>query len=575
VAHAIARSTWTRERDAKIERRCIGKRTLEPVRAIPVLRRLPIGTPRAGASSSSRRKHVERAPTHVGSKLVSPRPLLLVLLLLVAMLAIPGCNAQGAKPASGLAHVRATGVLKWGGDIQGGEPYVYDDPANPGHLIGFEVGIAAALAAELGVRAEFVQNDWANLVPSLERGTFDIAMNGLEVTDARVGRVRFSRPYYAFGERLMARANDATVQPDLAALKGKKVGTLANSLGFEMLRGTADTVVYDGVEEPYLDLVNGRTDAVLLDDIIATRYGVPKPELRVVGDLREGYYSIASRPNEPDLAAAVDDALAKLAASGQLRTILERNRLWNERQEKIATWTAADTAKMVGVAPAPRPVSRGHVLLFLQGAGVTLLVSTLAMALAMPLGLLLALGRLYGGPIASRLSSAYVEIYRGTPVLLQLYLLYYGLSPVLKLGALPAAVIGLGMNYAAYEAEVYRGGIQAVPKAQLEAALALGMPTRLALRRVVLPQALRHAIPNVTNDFIALLKDSSLVSVITVVELTKQMTITAVDVRSWVFPGLLCAGLYFAMSYPLGVLARWLERKLEGQRDAEAKAEAT
>jgi polar amino acid transport system substrate-binding protein len=79
---------------------------------------------------------------------------------------------------------------------------------------------------------------------------------------------------------------------------------------------------------------------------------------------------------------------------------------------------------------------------------------------------------------------------------------------------------------------------------------------------VLLPQAFRHALPNVTSDFIALLKDTSLVSVITVVELTKQMTITAVDVRSWVPPGLLTAALYFAMSFPLSVLARRLEQRL-------------
>jgi polar amino acid transport system substrate-binding protein len=98
------------------------------------------------------------------------------------------------------------------------------------------------------------------------------------------------------------------------------------------------------------------------------------------------------------------------------------------------------------------------------------------------------------------------------------------------------------------------------------------MSTRLALRRVIVPQALRHAIPNVTNDFIALLKDSSLVSVITVVELTKQMTITAVDIRTWLPPGLLCAFLYFAMSYPLGIVSRRLEKKLEGEREAEEGA---
>ncbi len=492
-----------------------------------------------------------------------------LVVVLLGVLCLLACDRT--PPASGLERIRAAGVLRWGGDIQGGEPYVYDDPASPGRLVGFEVEIADAVAKELGVRAEFVQNDWSNLVPSLERGTFDIVMNGLEVTSARVGRVLFTRPYYAFAERLMVRKDETAIAtPDIGALRGKRVGTLANCLAFEMLRGTADTVVYAGVEEPYADLVSGRTDAVLLDDIIATRYGVPKPELRVVGDLQEGYYSIAVRPSEPDGAAAIDDAIAKLAARGELQRILEGNALWNERQAKLVGWSAADQAKMLGEPPAPPALGRGHVVLFLKGAGVTLIVSTLAMALAMPLGLLLALARLFGRPALARAASVYIEVYRGTPVLLQLYLLYYGLSPVLKLGALPAAVIGLGMNYAAYEAEVYRAGIQAVPKAQLESALALGMSTRLALRRVVLPQALRHAIPNVTNDFIALLKDSSLVSVITVVELTKQMTITAVDVRSWLGPGLLCAGLYFAMSYPLGVMARRLERKLEGERAAEA-----
>ena len=90
------------------------------------------------------------------------------------------------------------------------------------------------------------------------------------------------------------------------------------------------------------------------------------------------------------------------------------------------------------------------------------------------------------------------------------------------------------------------------------------MSTRVALRRVVLPQALRIALPGMTNDFIALLKDSSLVSVITVVELTKRMTIAAVDLRGWLGPGLLCAALYFAMSYPLARLARRLERRLDG-----------
>jgi polar amino acid transport system substrate-binding protein len=489
----------------------------------------------------------------------------------VLLFSCASCAPKKKSEGGGMARIRAAGVLKWGGDIQGGEPYVYDDPEKPGHLIGFEVDIAEALGRELGVRTEFVQNDWSNLVPSLERGTFDVIMNGLEVTDSRVGRVLFTQPYYVFAERMMARRDDASVTLDFASLKGRRVGTLSNSLAFELLRREpVETVAYEGTEEPYADLVSKRTDAVLLDDIIAARYGMPKPELRVVGDVRDGYYAIGVRPAEPDVKEALDAALGKLSSTGELQRILDKRGLWNEREARLTGWSAEDQAKMLGLPPPPPTFGWSHFVLFLKGAVVTLFVSTLAMAIAVPLGMLLALARMYGGGASRAIASAYVEIYRGTPVLLQLYLLYYGLAPVLKLGALPAAVIGLGMNYAAYEAEVYRAGIQAVPRAQMEAALALGMSTRLALRRIVMPQAVRHAVPNVANDFIALLKDSSLVSIITVVELTKQMTITSVDVRSWLAPGLCCAALYFAMSYPLGRIARRLEKKLEGEHDERA-----
>lgn len=492
---------------------------------------------------------------------------LLITLLALALLLAPRLARADAGDGGGkaIARIKSAGVLKWGADVQGGEPYAYDDPKQPGHMVGFEVELADALAAELGVRAEMVQNDWSNLVPSLERGTFDVILNGLEITEGRIGRIIFSRPYYVFVERLMARASDKSVLATIDSLRGKRVGVLSNSLAFEMLRGKTEAVPYEGVEEPYIDLQQSRTDAVLLDDIIATRYGVPKKDLRVVGDLAEGYYALGIRRDEPELKVVLDAAIVKLAERGELQRIFARYNIWNERQTKLATWGAKeDAANQVESAPPPK-FSAAHVVLFVRGAAVTLFVSALAMCIAVTLGLGLSLVRLFGPDWSRWLASTYVEVFRGTPVLLQLYLLYYGLAPVLKLGAISASVLGLGLNYAAYEAEVYRAGLQAVPPVQMEAALSLGMSRALALRRVILPQAIRHAVPNVTNDFIALLKDSSLVSVITVVELTKQMTITAVDVRSWMAPGIACAALYFAMSYPLSLVARRLELKLAGE----------
>jgi polar amino acid transport system substrate-binding protein len=264
---------------------------------------------------------------------------------------------------------------------------------------------------------------------------------------------------------------------------------------------------------------------------------------------------IGLRLGDEDLRDAIDRGLADLEAGGELRRIFARWRL-----PEVAGGAPEPAA---GDEPPPATFDRAQVVLFVRAAGVTLLLSSLAMALAVPLGLALALGRLYGAAPVRWIAHAYIELFRGTPVLLQLYILYYGIAPLVHLPAFAAAILGLGLNYGAYEAEVHRAAVQAIPGGQAEAAAALGFSRAQALRLVLLPQALRTALPAMTNDLIALLKDSSLVSVITVVELTKQMTITAVDVRSWALPGALCAGLYFAMSYPLARLAAWLEARLE------------
>lgn len=465
---------------------------------------------------------------------------------------------------SGLARVHGQGELRWAGDLQGGEPYVFRDPRNPARLIGFEVEIARALAARLGVRDRFVQNDWSNLVPSLERGDFDLILNGLEDTRALRGRILLSRPYLRFSEQLVVRRGFPLRR--LSEFAGHRVGTLASSLAHALLRERPEieAVLYTGQDEPYRDLELGRVDAVLLDSLIAARYGLTRRALELADpDVARGTYVIGLRKTDQDLLAAVDAALAGLEDSGELGRISAR---WHLPDQPAVSSPAEPDAP-------PARLDAAQALLFLRGALVTLLVSLLAMALAVPLGLALALARLYGGPLWRGCAHAWVEAFRGTPVLLQLYLLYYGLAPLIHLGALPAAILGLGLNYAAYEAEVHRAALQSLPDGQAEAAAALGLSRWQSLRLVLLPQALRTALPAMTNDLISLLKDSSLVSVITVVELTKQMTITAVDVRSWALPGALCAGLYFAMSYPLARLAGRLEARLgDPQEQAVAAA---
>jgi polar amino acid transport system permease protein len=153
------------------------------------------------------------------------------------------------------------------------------------------------------------------------------------------------------------------------------------------------------------------------------------------------------------------------------------------------------------------------------GAPLTILVSVLSIFFATIFAILGALGRLSTNPIPNAVAGFYVSLIRGTPLLLQIFFIYFALPQLgIVLPAIPAGVAALSLNYGAYMTEIFRAGIQAVPRGQREAAQALGMPESLLMRRIVLPQAVRIVIPAIGNEFIAMIKDSALVSIITVHE---------------------------------------------------------
>ena len=213
--------------------------------------------------------------------------------------------------------------------------------------------------------------------------------------------------------------------------------------------------------------------------------------------------------------------------------------------------------------------------LLLEGTFVTIQLTLCSFALALVLGLPLSLARLYGTPWLKSLALLYVEFFRGIPVLLLLFFLYFGLPAIaessglnisLALSPFIAATLGLGLNYAAYEAENFRASIQSVPQGQWEAAASLGMGKTLTFRRIILPQAMRIALPTTTNDLVALFKDTSIASVVALVELNKQYQILAKSSLKFVELGLITAVLYLALSVPLGRLARVLEKKLTPEK---------
>jgi polar amino acid transport system substrate-binding protein len=482
--------------------------------------------------------------------------------------------------AGTLDDVRARGELVWGADAQGGAPFVFPNPAEPAQLIGFEVELADALAHELGVRARMQQGAWDKLIEILARKDVDVALNGLEVAPDKDGVCLLSRAYYVAAQRLTVRKGDARAPRTLADVKGRPVGTLPGSAAERILEDAgADVRTYDGGQDDiYQDLLLGRTDAVLLDDPITSYYGRIDPKLEVrAGAFGEVRYAIALRLDDSALLRAIDDALGALAARGTLRAIYERWGLWNA---ETAALLGDDDPNAHGPAPAWERY-RAHsgkrapflerarsdyprmMPLFAKGAALTLGIAVLAMMLAVVLGVLLAATRAYGPRVLALVATGYVELFRGTPLLVQLVLLYFGLPELgLTLSPFAAGVLALGLNYAATESENYRAGLIAVPATQLDAARVLGLSRAQALRFVVFPQAARVALPPMTNDFIALLKDTSLISVVTLAELTKTYSMLANATHDHLGLGALVAAWYLVIGLPFVVLARRLEARL-------------
>jgi polar amino acid transport system substrate-binding protein len=474
--------------------------------------------------------------------------------------------------AAELDEVRSRGELVWAADQEGGGPHVFPDPADPRRLTGFEVEFAELIAAELGVKARFQQGQWDRLPLLLDR-TADCVINGIELTPERRRDYGCSRPYFSYALQMVGRRGAAPVSlADLAAAGPRgpwRVGVLTGSAAELEMRARAargeaqiEVIGYDGTLDSMEQVHSGVLDAAVLDDCIVAFYADRFAGLRTVDrPFAGGMYTVLTSPRTPRLAAAIDEAIGKVIADGRLKALYDR---WDlaGRQQMLMIRDAAE------IPPAGRrsfaALVRQTLPLLASSAGMTILLSCLSFPLAIVIGLAVAVGRLHGPPWLRPVLTAYVEILRGTPLMLQLYAIFFLLPKIgLALPAVVAAILGLALNYSAYESEIYRAGLKAVPTGQLEAALSLGLSKWQALRHVLVPQAVRIVMPPVTSDFIALFKDTSVCSAITVIELTKRYSVLALSTGRIVELAVVTALLYLCMSWPLSLLARWFEARLE------------
>jgi len=510
--------------------------------------RAEIEAPKGRCGSSSSRSHALSGRKQRG----------VVALYLVILCAVSG---------------QAQKVLRWGADPSGGAPYVFTDPANPNQYIGYEKEMIEALAAHMGRRPVMVATDWEAIVPALERGEFDIIVNGLEPTEDRAARILFSKPYYVFNLQLTVRREERRIT-SLEDCRDKLVGTLGNTAASRLLaerrvpfRGYADPVA------AYRDLELGRLDAVLMDVPMEAYYARDNPRLRPVGPpFRGGVYVVGLRRGDEALKAEIDAAIDAIMRDGTLERILRRWNLWDEAQAELHA--AMRRGEGVSYTMTAASFNWSDALERLaRAAVVTVALAFGAMFIALVLGLLLAIGQSKGSGWLSALCTAYIEFFRGTPVLVQLLFLYFGLPQIgVALPGWLTALVGLGLNYAAYESQVYRAALEAVPRGQWEAAYSLGMSSVLAFRRIVLPQALRVALPPMTNDFVSLFKDTSVAFAISVWELATAYRELANATGEFLLLGAVVSAFYLAMSLPLAHAARRLEQRQARRRALQLQA---
>jgi len=480
----------------------------------------------------------------------SPRRLLAGLVACAACVACWGV----ARPATAQSPCPA-GTLTFGTDATF-PPFsskVADD------FVGFEIDLGDAIAADLGCRSRWINSSFDGIFPALLAGKYDMVLASVTITPERRRAMLFTDPYMNAGQAIAIRKETPPLT-SIEALKGKRVGVGLNTTGQYLLEPIPEIMLnkYPSVDLALTDLRTGRMDAAVGDRPVF-RYMIREnfSDLTLSGQpLNEEQWGIALAPGREALLAQVNTALARLRANGRV---------------------AALEAKHLGTADAPGAAAAGagfrsdrfvqSIPLFVTGAKWTLILSLLSFAVAVPLGLLTALARLSRLRVLRVSTAAYVEILRGTPLLVQIFFIYFVLPAFgVALAEHVTAVLALSINASAYIGEIFRAGLESLEAGQGEAAAALGMSRAQALRYVLVPQALRRVVPPLTNECIALIKDSSLVSIMGMTELTRtgqELASRYADPLT-IWPGV--ALTYFMLTFPLTRLSPGLEERLQPGR---------
>jgi His/Glu/Gln/Arg/opine family amino acid ABC transporter permease subunit len=417
----------------------------------------------------------------------------------VLLLAALVLTACGSPAGNGENPVKAAGVLRVGTEGVY-SPFSYHDPAT-GQLTGYDVDVARAVGEKLGVNVEFVETPWDSIFAALEANRFDVVANQVTITPERQQKYDLSQPY-AIGEGVIVTRTDDTSITSLADLKGKVSIKIAAQTGEKSEQGFA-----------------ARKNSGLLPDL-----NNALDELKADGTL-----------------ASISQKYLKANASGAPET--------GQAAQPRSTWQL--------VLDNLWPLAKAAITM-------TIPLTIISFAIGLVIALAVALARLSPNVLLTNAARFYISIIRGTPLLVQLFIVFFALPEFgVKIDPFPAAIIAFSLNVGGYAAEIIRSAIQSIPRGQWEAAETIGMNYAGALRRIILPQAARVAVPPLSNTLISLVKDTSLASTILVTELLRQAQIIAAPTFEFFALYGTAAVYYWVICLVLSFGQSRVERRLE------------
>lgn len=419
--------------------------------------------------------------------------------------------------------------------------------------VGVDLSLAKEIASDMHVKLVVKNMSFDSLLVALETGKIDMVISAMTPTPERKKSVDFSEIYYRpSGEYFLINKKDQTKYRKVKDFAGQTLGAQTGSLQYQLIKQKMKKSQVKGlgkINNLVLALKSNKVSGVLVEELIAKAYAHnDKSLLEVKSDIDEsqGGNAVAIAKNQPSLVKQVNKTVEKVKAKKLLqKKYLPEAAKYMKTQEKNNTMTK-------------------YWSYFVKGIGYTLVITVFSVLIGAVLGTLLALMRLSKVKIAHYFAVAYIEFIRGTPQMVQILFVYFGVGYLIKdLSALVAGIIAIGLNSGAYVAEDIRSGINAIDKGQTEAARSLGLSQAKAYRFVIIPQAIKNIWPALGNEFITLLKDSSLVSVIGVAELMYQTQLVQTSTYRGVLPLFIAMIIYFIMTFTLTRILNHFEKRMK------------